>query len=127
MPSSTYPMNGSRDTVVKADLTGLDAGRDFVTTALSELEAGPEAVFALTTSFLELFENLIRHGYAGRNGEARISVVVRGDMAELVVSDDSGPFDQHAPPGRAYEVKGIHGKDHERRVVCRGLFPYRVA
>ena len=113
MPNNTCPMSGSKELKVSADVKGLDEGRDFVVQSLSEMEAGPEATFSLTTSFLELFENLIRHGYGGESGHATIGINVNGEGAMLTVTDMSGEFDilRYDGPDQAAMIKsGITGK-----------------
>ena len=113
MPNNTYSMSGSKEIKVTADVRGLDEGRDFVASTLSEMEAGPETTFSLTTSFLELFENLIRHGYGGESGTATIGIDVKDEGATLTVTDSSGEFDllEYKGPDQAAMIKeGITGK-----------------
>lgn len=111
MPSETAEM--SKKIEVKADTDGLDKGRDFVVQALIDTGVDADTVFALTTSYLELFENIIRHGYAGRAGTVTVEVISGEKTMSVAISDTGLPFNllNYKDVGQADMIKrGIAGK-----------------
>jgi anti-sigma regulatory factor (Ser/Thr protein kinase) len=113
MPNETLPTGGTREIQVSADLAGLDTGRDFVVNSLLDLGADSETTFALTTSYLELFENLINHGYSGRAGRAVVEIEADEKAAKIKVIDTAHEFNilEYRDPGQADMIKkGITGK-----------------
>lgn len=113
MPNDTASAKGSKKIQVKADTTGLDKGRDFVVDALIDLLVGSEVTFAITTSYLELFENIIRHGYSGKFGYVTVEVFGDEEKAGVIIMDSAKPFSllDYRDVGQAEMIKhGIAGK-----------------
>lgn len=98
---------------VKADTAGLDEGRDFVVRLLTDLLANSEITFALTTSYLEMFENIIRHGYAGAGGDVIVEVFGNEKTIGIAITDSAPPYKilDYRDVGQAEMIKhGISGK-----------------
>lgn len=113
MPNDTVSANDSKKIQVKADTTGLDSGRDFVVQALIDLLVDSETTFGLTTSYLELFENIIKYGYAGREGSVTVEVFGDEKTSGVVITDSGRPFNilDYKDVGQAEMIKkGISGK-----------------
>jgi anti-sigma regulatory factor (Ser/Thr protein kinase) len=98
---------------LKADTTGLDSGRDFLVDVLVGAMTDSETTFALTTSYLELFENIIRHGYAGAAGSVIVEIDADPKTVKITVTDFCRPFSilEYKDVGQAEMIKkGIAGK-----------------
>jgi anti-sigma regulatory factor (Ser/Thr protein kinase) len=113
MPNETASANDSKKIQVRADTTGLDKGRDFVVEALIELLVDTETTFALTTSYLELFENIIRYGNVSRQSYVTVEVFSDGKTTGIAISDSGSPFSilDYRDVGQSEMIKhGIAGK-----------------
>ena len=88
MPTST-----EHTLTVDASLDSLHDVRDFLTTAGTQLDIDQEVIADLHLAVDEAVTNIIMHGYAGRQGRIRVSMV-RND-AEVIVrlSDDAPLYD----------------------------------
>lgn len=87
------PTSAEHTLTVDASLDSLRDVRDFLTTAGTQLDINQELVADLHLAVDEAVTNIIMHGYAGRPGRIRVSMV-RND-AEVVVrlSDDAPLYD----------------------------------
>jgi anti-sigma regulatory factor (Ser/Thr protein kinase) len=113
MPNETAFKNDSKKIQLKADMAGLDKGRDFVVEAFIEMLVDTETTFALTTSYLELFENIIRYGNMGRQGYVTVEVFGDGKTTGVAITDAGSPFSilDYKDVGQAEMIKhGIAGK-----------------
>ena len=121
MPSDLKSANGNKKIEVKADTIGLDAGRDFVVDALTGLRAGSEVTFALTTSYLEMFENIMRHGYEGTDGYITVEVFGTEKSVGVAISDSAKPYKilDYKDVGQSDMIKnGISGKMGIKTIIA---------
>jgi len=84
---------------VQASKDKIDETRKFLIGKLKEKGYDEETSFPIEVSFVELFENIIRHGYKHRPGKVDVEIELINGTVKITVIDTASGFDMVAYRG----------------------------
>lgn len=116
---------------LEADTGSIDDLIKFISEEMKSRGAREGAVFAMTVSAMELFENIIRHGYKKQPGKIRIDLNLDESEARVSVTDEAESFnmlDFKGPDPKELVKQGISGTMGIKtiRSMCDDVFYDRV-
>lgn len=116
---------------LEADTGCIDDLIGFISGEMKTRGADEGAVFAMTVSAMELFENIIRHGYKKKPGKIRIDLNLEEGEARVSVTDEADGFNMlqfEGPDPKELVKQGISGTMGIKtiRSMCDSVFYDRV-
>jgi len=97
---------------IDATKQNIDEIRKFIVGALVKRGYDEEKVFPIEVSFVELFENIIKHGYREKTGKVDVKIEFDGNKVKITVLDEGASFNllEYKGPDTAEMIKkGISG------------------
>lgn len=81
-----------------ADLSDLEAIRNFIEDYAQGLKVDPSATYDILLSVTEMVTNIIVHGYRGKSGPVEIEISRQDDALIVFLRDEAPPFDPTQVP-----------------------------
>lgn len=81
-----------------ADLSDLEAIRNFIEDYAQGLKVDPSATYDILLSVTEMVTNIIVHGYRGKSGPVEIEISRQDDALVVFLRDEAPPFDPTQVP-----------------------------
>lgn len=81
-----------------ADLSDLEAIRNFIEDYAQGLKVDPSATYDILLSVTEMVTNIIVHGYRGKSGRVEIEISRQDDALIVFLRDEAPPFDPTQVP-----------------------------
>ncbi len=93
MAGKKTPLLKKKSRRFPADLKGVQRARRHYQELIKDLELPEEVSFQIELALVEVWTNIVRHAYAGRSGEFRLTSWTEDDRLVFEVRDGGRPFD----------------------------------